>query len=348
MAIRHDKSWTVRAMNWLVNTRMNSKKPIAFAQFYRELQTETGNKMTMATLNDCMKKKLRNPEQLEGFNLYEKVHMIFLLSVPVVNGEFKDLLKNAGTLELDEHHRITLFRSNDKQFVRSGAHRKWTGKARASTNRDSFVNNSESAYYDEDDDDIFIEDPVDVRPHEVRQLDVKPEDDQIETKPVPMSSFMNPINVAPVVQPFNQFPAQPTYNAFSILSFLQNYAITLDSNLLDAFRIDVSNELRRPGRENSQVTEEDIDSGLQQGLNAVLKNASPNLEASMDPLRLLEFLRTLKLLFLNLGLPENGAVVSRITHQIQSARGNVAEMMIPMTRVQYALQCLLEYSTPAI
>ncbi|EGT36974.1 hypothetical protein CAEBREN_01365 [Caenorhabditis brenneri] len=116
---------TIKIYRWIIRHKWDVTSPTPVdvlldgCNKYKDKYVDVYRKVTKNSVRWNLKHHLKKPETVLGFTNEQKVHLMFVLSLPV-NEAFETILKNEGSLiELTDPERlITFFRSRDGTFER--------------------------------------------------------------------------------------------------------------------------------------------------------------------------------------------------------------------------------------
>ncbi|PIC13447.1 hypothetical protein B9Z55_027815 [Caenorhabditis nigoni] len=113
-----------KSIRFISNRIKNYTHPEKLWKWCELAKTEVGYEFTAKTLSRVITEKLDKIEELQGYSLKEKVHLVFIFSRPV-SKEFADELKEKNcTVELNDERRIAFFGSPDKTSFLKSKHSK--------------------------------------------------------------------------------------------------------------------------------------------------------------------------------------------------------------------------------
>ncbi|CAO4381368.1 unnamed protein product [Caenorhabditis nigoni] len=98
-------------------------------------KTEVGYGKSADSFGSVIKKRLDKIEDLKGYSLKEKVHLVFIFSRPVTVEFVEELKDKKCIVKLNDSKRITYFRSEDSDTVLQSEHKKRNFKGKPCTEK---------------------------------------------------------------------------------------------------------------------------------------------------------------------------------------------------------------------
>uniref|UniRef100_A0A1I7UQD4 SPK domain-containing protein n=1 Tax=Caenorhabditis tropicalis TaxID=1561998 RepID=A0A1I7UQD4_9PELO len=330
---------------WVVEHRWNIVEPTPFATLYTDYKRNQQCNNQLMTMQLGMAKYLKKVEQVEQFDITQKVHLLFLLS-QAVNEEFERTLHNEGILELDANRRITFFRTNDGSFERSGE--PLTRRGRPRKQEEMIAEDTvDVTEVDTPSEDVNTVEPTinqEIVEPRVNQEIVGPAVNQeiVEPRVNQEIEIVGPAVNREIVEPrVNQEIVGPTMDAMRILENLHSLVFVLRKPCLREFENDLLQELRNQRRRNTRILERDFLQSFETGLR-ILVNGATNQQDGEGIMRLNDILIPLSLQLLNMGIRHNCPLVKEMIAMTSE------EKSIPIRKVKNVLDLLFEAATPAV
>uniref|UniRef100_A0A1I7U0G5 SPK domain-containing protein n=2 Tax=Caenorhabditis tropicalis TaxID=1561998 RepID=A0A1I7U0G5_9PELO len=260
---------------WIVDNRWDIVEPIPFATLYNDFKQSQKCNNQLMTMQQGMVHYLKKVEQLELFDITQKIHLMFVLCQPI-NEAFERQLQNEGTLELEANRRITLFRTNDGSFERKGEPLTRRGRPRKQEEMTA--------------EDTIVDTPL---------VDVKP--DTVEP----------PVKKEIVEPRVKQEIVEPTMNAMRILESLHSLIFVIHEPLLREFENVVLQELGNQRRRDTNILEIDFVQAIDTGIR-ILANGATSQQDGEGMMRLNDILKPLTLQLLNIGFSHDSPLVGKM------------------------------------
>ncbi|PIC13412.1 hypothetical protein B9Z55_027792 [Caenorhabditis nigoni] len=124
-----------KAIKFISNEIKNYTEPENLVRWCDWAKTEVNYDKSAEAFGSVIKKRLDKIEDLKGYSLKEKVHLVFIFSRPVSPGFLKILKDNKCVVELNDKRRITYFRSEDSDIVLQSEHKKRNFKGKPCTEK---------------------------------------------------------------------------------------------------------------------------------------------------------------------------------------------------------------------
>ncbi|CAO4381370.1 unnamed protein product [Caenorhabditis nigoni] len=124
-----------KAIKFIWNGIKNYTKPENLVRWCDLAKTEVGYDKSAEAFGSVIKKRLDKIEDLKGYSLKEKVHLVFIFSRPVTVEFVEELKDKKCIVKLNDSKRITYFRSEDSDTVLQSEHKKRNFKGKPCTEK---------------------------------------------------------------------------------------------------------------------------------------------------------------------------------------------------------------------